>query len=244
MGNAIFESSRLADGGRAAIVAGVREFIGRTAWDGSEEILAVAWEMTDHSPSTQLWIPPLGVGDPLLEGIYDQLLVGPRRVFAGSRPSQLPRPALDRIGVAALQVAAALQQVGYTGRCSFDHLLVGDPEGEFALRFVECNGRWGGSSTPMHLVDRLLPGPRPPYRAQDFDRPALIGVSFPEILERVGEEAFDPRTARGRFIFYNVGPLERFGKLDVISLGATQREAEDGLTRRLPELLGVAPESG
>ena len=74
-------------------------------------------------------------------------------------------------------------------------------------------------------------------RAQDFVHKALIGASFEDILQRVGDDLYDPETHRGRFVFYNVGPLARSGKLDVIALGATASEAEDalasGLVRRL-----------
>jgi hypothetical protein len=159
-------------------------------------------------------------------------------VFVGSRPSGLPE-AVDRaIAQASLRVAAAFQIMGYVGRCSFDTLIVGDPHGEFRGMFTECNGRWGGTSTPMNLVERLVEGPRPPYRAQDFVREGLAGACFKEVLEQVGEHLFDRTTGRGSFIFYNTGPLKK-GKIDVIALGATQEEAEANAVELLPRLLGL-----
>ena len=143
---------------------------------------------------------------------------------------------------AARRVAEGLQALGYAGRCSFDHLLLGDPDGDFVIRFTECNGRWGGTSTPMHLVDRLLTrarGVRPPYRAQDVTAPHLAGAGFDELLALVGDEAFDPERGTGRFVFYNVGPLAAFGKLDVIALGDTQTAAERAMIDTLPRLLGA-----
>ena len=47
------------------------------------------------------------------------------------------------------------------------------------------------------------------------------------------------RHVKGRFIFYNVGPLTRCGKLDVIALGRTPDEAEEALGSDLPRLLGL-----
>ena len=91
----------------------------------------------------------------------------------------------------------------------------------------------------MYLVDRVVAGPRPPYRAQDFQHDKLANLSFFEILERVGSEVFDHHTQRGRFIFYNVGPLCRHGKLDVAAIGATQAEAEQALLADLPRCLGL-----
>jgi hypothetical protein len=217
----------------------VRGFLERTEWDGAEEVLVVAWEDASHSPSTQLWIPPREQGPPRLDGIYEQLLKGEERVFVGSRPSRLPAAVNWMIGRAALQVSAAFQAMGYVGRCSFDHLIVGDPEGEFSIRFTECNGRWGGTSSPMSFVERLVGNPRPPYRAQDFIHEDLVGVPFSEVLERVGDALYRPDTREGRFLFYNVGPLLESGKLDVIAFGETQEEAERALTEELPALLGV-----
>ena len=86
---------------------------------------------------------------------------------------------------------------------------------------------------------RLVDGPRPPYRAQDVVDEGLVGRRFGELLDRVGNEVYDPRTGRGCFVFYNVGPLEPSGKLDVIAIGQTQEEAELAMTETLPGLLGL-----
>jgi hypothetical protein len=67
----------------------------------------------------------------------------------------------------------------------------------------------------------------------------LVGVSFPELLRRTGDAAFDPATGDGRFVFYNVGPLARSGKFDVISFGKTPDEAERAIREELPERLGL-----
>ena len=157
----------------------------------------------------------------------------------GSRPSGLPDAVNQTISETSGQIAAALQYLGYVGRCSFDHLVLGDPTGDFTIRFTECNGRWGGTSTPMQLIDRVVTGPRPPYRAQDLQHEGLVDLTFAEILSRVGSQVFDHRAQRGRFIFYNVGPLPLHGKLDVAAIGATQAEAEEALLVDLPRALGL-----
>ena len=242
MGNQVFVSTPLRDLPAADIEQLVARFLERTEWVSGEVVLAVAWEAASASPSTQWWIPPAGVCPPRLDGIYEQILEGDRKVFVGSRPSTLPKRVDDALAQAARRVAEALQALGYVGRCSFDHLLLGDLDGDFAVRFTECNGRWGGTSTPMHLVDRLVThrrGVRPPYRAQDVTAPRLAGARFADLLQLVGDEAFDPARGTGRFIFYNVGPLAAFGKLDVIALGDTQDAAERAMTESLPRLLGA-----
>jgi hypothetical protein len=179
------------------------------------------------------------LGEPHLDGIYEQILKGEERVFVGSRPSTLPGAVNQELGAAGLKVAAALQELGYVGRCSFDHLVTGDPNGEFQVVFTECNGRWGGTSTPMSLLDRLLQGPRPAYRAQDVVFPGLIGASLRDLLELTGDLTFRTEGGHGRFIFYNVGPLHGHGKFDVISIGADQDDAERGMLEILPKRLGL-----
>ena len=237
MGNAVFASHDVHSDRNAADA--VQEFLRRTEWPDGEEVLTVAWLDTDLSPSTQLWIPPLGSGDPRLDGIYEQILKGEEKVFVGSRPSTLPDAVNQELATGALMVAAALQELGYVGRCSFDHLVTGDPHGEFQVVFTECNGRWGGTSTPMTLLDRLLHGPRPPYRAQDVVFRKLIGASLTDLLELTGDLAFGTESGQGRFIFYNVGPLHGHGKFDVISIGADQEDAERGVLDILPKRLGL-----
>jgi len=171
--------------------------------------------------------------------VYEQLLEGEEKIFLGSRPSLLPREINETLVTASIRVAVGLQELGYVGRCSFDFIVVDCPSNDFRVKFVEANGRWGGTSTPMRLVDRIVKGPRPAYRAQDFMDHGLIGVSFPEILKRVGDDLYDPASGKGRFVFYNVGPLTRSGKLDVIALGRTPDEAEEALGSDLPRLLGL-----
>ena len=91
----------------------------------------------------------------------------------------------------------------------------------------------------MTLVDRLISGPRPPYRAQDITDRGLVGMPLNEILTRVADDLFDRGTRRGRFIFYNVGPLTEAGRLDVIALGHSQDEADRAILDDFPRLLGL-----
>jgi hypothetical protein len=239
LGNAVFDAAPLRKLGQEGLLAEVKAFLDRTEWPGDEEILVVAWEENDCSPSSQTWIPPLEVGRPIVEGVYEQLLEGDNKVFVGSRPSTLPRAVNERIASASHRVAGGLQALGYVGRCSFDFILLGDPDGEFRLKITECNGRWGGTSTPMHLVDRVTQGPRPTYWAQDYVHEGLVGVEFREVLERLGDSVYDVTTGRGQYVLYNVGPLAKHGKLDVIAFGDTPREAEDAVRVELPRLLGL-----
>ncbi len=65
----------------------------------------------------------------------------------------------------------------------------------------------------------------------------LVGARFEDVLALAGDEVFDTSTGRGRFIFYNVGPLGAHGKFDVISIGSDAGDAERGMLELLPALL-------
>lgn len=239
MGNALFLSEEIQKMSVGELTAEVTSVLAGMEWPEGEEVLACAWEEADHSPSTQWWIPPKGKGTPRIDGIYEQLLQGEECVFLGSRPSTLPEAVNNALVEQSLPVAIGLQELGFVGRCSFDHLVVGDPHGEFSLRIIECNGRWGGTSTPMNFVDLVVPGERPPYRAQDVISPALAGVPFTEIAARLGDRLYDVNTGKGSYLLYNVGPLASDGKLDVIGFADTQEMAEALLNEELPKLLGI-----
>jgi hypothetical protein len=208
-------------------------------WNGQEDVLSVAWLDTDCSPSTQCWIPPLGGGEPTVDGVYEQLLVGPEKVFLGAVPANLPQEHIDWMTELSLLIVRGYQKLGYVGRCSFDFIV---HEGTPYL--VECNGRWGGTSIPMQLVDRLFGNPRPAYRARDYISESLVGMDFSELQRRLGDSLYDRRTGRGRFIVYNVGCLKPFGKFDVIALGDTVESASVALETDLPRLLGEEPGQG
>lgn len=234
MGNQVFEAREVLAAEPADLVAIAADFLVRKRWTEGDEVLAVAWEDATSSPSTQLWIPPRGAGDPRVEGVYEQLLRGAEQLFVGALPSRLG-PDVDRsLARASLRIATMYQALGYVGRCSFDFIVTG--RGAF---FVECNGRWGGTSTPMHLMDRLFPGGRPPYRARDFVHPDLARLPFPELVRVLGDELYDARTGRGRFVLYNAGCLAPAGKIDVISIGRDLDDATRGLEEDLPRLLGL-----
>ncbi|MCA9193535.1 MAG: hypothetical protein KDB03_17305 [Planctomycetales bacterium] len=137
----------------------------RIGYCEGDELVVSRWEQPVlSSPSAQFWIPASTAGDPVFEGFFAQLVDATEGRFIGSSPTVLPEPqgtqALHRCGV----IARAFQILGYVGRCSFDMLLVGERIEDSQLLFVECNARWGGTSLPMTLVNRLFGS----YQTQPF----------------------------------------------------------------------------
>ena len=216
----------------------------RTEWvTGRESCLAVAWEgRPAASPSTQWWIPPAAAGLPRLDGIYEQILEGRRKVFVGSRPSTLPdsgQPPAGAGGRAGGRGAAGARlrrpllvrpSRARRSRRRLPHPIhrMQRPLGRH--QHAECS--W---------VDRLVTrtrGARPPYRAQDVTRPGTWWERASKTCwswrdrkssTRCGEPAASSSTTSARW--------PGFGKFDVIALGGTQDAAERAVVETLPRLL-------
>jgi len=232
MGNHILEANEINAMERSGLVDTVRGVLTDKEWGEGERVLAVAWEHATASPSTQLWVPPIGNGVPRLDGVYEQLLEGDEQVFLGSIPSRLGDDINGELGRISLMIGTVFQALGYVGRCSFDFIEVAD-----GLKITECNGRWGGTSTPMHLMDRLFPAGRPFYRAQDYVDSAWIGRSFADLRAALADLLYDARTGEGHVILYNVGCLPQFGKFDIIVMGNDFDEASQVVAEAIPERL-------
>jgi hypothetical protein len=194
------------------------------------------------SPSVQTWIPPLGSRDPVVEGIFEQTLARQVGRFKGAAPAALPQGLRDEIAERAWLVAVLFQRLGYVGRCSFDLILVGDRLSRCQVLFVECNGRWGGTSLPMTLMNRLFGRWNArPYAAREVQVPDLERLGFDDLLQGLEDVLFDARSGRGRVIPYNPRHLQAAGTLDAIVLGRSWAEArrwlDDDLPRRLADLV-------
>lgn len=239
MGNRIFDGQRLRGKPLGDFRALVDRFLEEKEWDGREELLVVQWHRDVlESPSTQCWIPPPDAGEPEVEAVYEQFLVGEERVFEGAMLSALPRGIRHEFMVKSWLVCRVLQQLGYVGRCSFDGLVVGRSLEEARVKFVECNGRWGGTSTPMHLMTRVFGDFRSiPYKAQDYVDERLRGLGFTHLMEIFGDELYDRRTGGGRVLLYNVGGVTEHGKFDVVVTGRSYADVGRFIGERIPALI-------
>jgi len=120
------------------------------------------------------------------------------------------------------------------------------PNGEYTLRVTHISHKpyekhLSVKGDRVEVIVRMEKGviTLPPLDVQASRATDEDGVPFTEICERIGDQLLDARTGRGHFLLYNVGPLERSGKFDVIAIAATPAEADRLLTGVLPELLGV-----
>lgn len=236
MGNRVFESRAIRDRPKREVRELVDRFLEEKAWDGRETLLVVEWHRdVIESPSTQCWIPPPDAGEPVVEAVYEQALIGEERVFEGATLSGLPARIRRDFTVRSWLVCRVFQQLGYVGRCSFDALVVGQGLDDAQVKFVECNGRWGGTSIPMHLMKRVFGDFRAlPYKAQDYVDQRLRGLEFPQLLELFGDTLYDRRTGKGRVLLYNVGGVTDHGKFDILVTGRTYPDVARFIDERVP----------
>lgn len=239
MGNRIFEGHALRGKPIATLRSLVDRFLEDKEWDGIEPVLVVEWHRDVlESPSSQCWIPPRDGGEPVVEEVFQQLLTGDEQVFQGAILSSLPRAHRHAFMVRSWLLCRLFQQIGYIGRCSFDALVVGPDLGRATVKFVECNGRWGGTSTPMHMMKRVFGDFRAiPYRGQGYRDERLRGMRFPDLVDLFDGELYDRRSGRGRILLYNVGGITEHGRFDMVITGRTYTEIDRFVARRIPALI-------
>lgn len=156
-GNLVMEAEAVRRLSALELQARLVRRLGELSWRGRYPLLVSVWECpVIVSPSLQLWIPPRDGGDPVVEGIFDQSLRGLEGEFVGCVPSSLPERWHVELAGEGVLLGYLLQELGYFGRCSLDAILVGNELASAKLHWVECNARWGGTSIPMTLVNRLV----------------------------------------------------------------------------------------
>jgi hypothetical protein len=228
-GNLVLLADELRDLEAGQVRRRLRRRLAEMGWWGGDSVLVSAWASDAlSSPSTQLWIPPTAEGEPIVEGLYEQMLEGSEGKFVGSRPARLPSDLAQEITDRSWLLGRLFQRLGYIGRCSFDLVLIGPSVDRARIAFIECNGRWGGTSTPMTLVNRLFQRwSDRPYASRVCFVPGLERFVFPDVLEHLADELYDARTNSGRLILFNPNGLRTPHGIDVIALGQDWDQASD-----------------
>jgi hypothetical protein len=197
-------------------------------WQGAFPLMVTAWEEPIlGSPSAQIWIPDRRDGLPVLEGLFDQMVIGPAREFGGAAESALPKPWRHRLAQESVRLACVFQELGYFGRCSFDSIIVGEDLATASLHWVECNGRWGGVSIPMTLANRLIGDwtRRPPVI---IDRANLPGAprSFDDVLAELDADLFKPGVRETGAVIISPSRLQDGSGYEIMVLGKTVAAAK------------------
>lgn len=247
-GNLILDPHRL----RARSLKRLRDWIAGVlrdlGWRGGFPLLVTAWEGPIlASPSAQLWIPDPRDGPPLVEGIFDQTVLGERAVFSGAAPSALPTDLQYRIAAQAARLGSLFQELGYFGRCSFDSIVLGTAGTPGAVHWVECNGRWGGVSIPLTVANRLTGDwtRSPPVIVERVGlqgRPRSLG----DILAALDDLLYRPDGAAQGLVLLAPGRLEAGSGFEAMLLAesaAAGRAQAGALAARILSAMGAVPET-
>jgi hypothetical protein len=99
------------------------------------------------------------------------------------------------------------------------------------------DGRWGGASLPMTLMNRLCGDWRAqPYAATRFGAARLERIGFADLLKHLDDELYRARTRRGG--------LQSASSINLVALGSTTREALETYPSALAALAAAAGASG
>jgi hypothetical protein len=238
-GNLVLDTDQFAGRSIGAIRARLRCALHPLRWDGNSRLLVSSWEEPVlGSPSAQLWLPPEESGEPpIIEGLYNQMIGGVSGDFLGSAPGRFPAELESEMVRSCMLLGSLLQSLGYVGRCSFDMLLTGESLEAAQLKFLECNGRWGGTSGPMSLMNRLLGDwARQPYATHMCYLPGLEKFSFPELLDAFSGELFDVRSGSGWLVFMEASGIKR-SHLNILTLGDDVMHARERASQEAPARL-------
>jgi hypothetical protein len=180
-------------------------------WRGRYPLLVEVWdEPIVSSPSVQTWIPLPEDGEPVVEGIFEQVVEGPAGEFTGAVPASMPEDLMTRLARDAFKLALVFQRLGYFGRCSFDGIIKDPPGADGGVHWIECNGRWGGVSLPMTLANRLFGAAfAGSYAIVQREGVAMPKRSFAEILQNLTGLLYDARAGGEGIILLTTTGLER-----------------------------------
>lgn len=208
-------------------------------WPQTGRVLIDVWETNVLcSPSVQTWIPPLRIGEPIVEELFEQVITGESGNFIGSRPANLPASLEEKIIHDGYLLAYLFQQLGYVGRCSFDLILVGDDVENCHPEYIECNARWGGSSTPMTLANRLgVVENNQTYAVRTIDVKMLDQFEFASLWRFMDKTLYDHNNGQGNFILLNPARIKEQAGIDVMAIGGSAKEVSELLDTTLPALL-------
>lgn len=218
----------------------ISEFAAQTGHRFPDPLLVVRWHRrVVASPSVHLWVPAWGW--PICEGVLDQHFSdNAASQFGGGRSSILPREQQDRVKLMSMRLALVLQRIGYLGRCSFDFIMVGPDVSGADPVLVECNGRWGGASVILTLVNRLFVGtPRPAFAFGFIIDAKLRKSGFAYLRRRLARYLYSPGNPDGWLLIPHPGSLHDLGRLGCLTIAPTPRQASERLTEELPDVLST-----
>ncbi len=217
-------------------------------WRGQFPVMVAAWEEpVIVSPSVHLWIPELDQGNPIVEAVFDQRLLGEHDEFAGAAPTMLSEEWQQRLAHEAVMFGVVFQRLGYFGRCSFDAIVIGEDLSAARLHWIECNGRWGGVSLPLTLANRLFGDWRKhPFLIEKREHLKAKARPFGEILSALEDALYVRGGAPAGAIIMTPSSIEHGTGFELMAFDDDVERAASrarAVSHRIGKLLGIPPEN-
>lgn len=239
-GNLTLDTAMFQRHSTASVQRELLDMLTAIGWQGRFPLKIESWEeQILSSPSIQIWIPDRYHGLPIIEGVYEQIVEGAAGKFTGAIKSPVPTTVKDKLVRQAISLAFLFQQLGYFGRCSMDALVTGADYSTADLHWIECNGRWGGVSVPMTLVNRLLPDPEDWHvlivQRLNLDLPPR---PFQTVIDCVGDLLFQEKLGNEGIILLTPTGYERGAGVHFLAVARTldkARELSRDVMQRLTE---------
>jgi hypothetical protein len=188
------------------------------------------------SPSVQVWVPQPG-SDPVVTGVFRQVLDGPQFQFIGAHASDLPAAWQHRLAEEATKLATVFQHLGYYGPCSFDAVIAGTDLSDAGVHWVDANGRWSGVSLALNLANRLFG----PHKQHAMVVKHVMAARFPArpfdaVLHTLDEHLLRPSWSVSGVVVATSGPVTRGTGVDLIAFGPDDATASE-IAQRAVSLL-------
>lgn len=226
-GNYLLPTAGLQELGARQLHAHLASFLGHAGWTGRYPLVVEVLDANVlSSPSVQTWIPASSDGPPQIEGVFSQVIAGRAGMFVGAAPADLPTELEATLVNEGFRLALLFQELGYYGRCSFDAVILGTGLNVARVHWIECNGRWGGVSIPLSLVNRLCaPGTASAFEIVQQDGLDGAPMPFSEALSLAGAIA-SPSRQGDRIVFLSPHGVEMGTGMHLLSCAATRAQAE------------------
>jgi PGM1 C-terminal domain len=198
------------------------------------------------SPSVQCRINPLGEVD--IISTHDQVLNG--QIFVGAYFPADKSYSAD-IAATAKNIAYVLKEQGVLGRFSIDFISVKEND-QWVHYAIEINLRKGGTTHPFLMLQFLTDGvynassglfetphkqPRYYYASDNLQSYAYKGLSPQDLIEIAMFHGlhFDGASQKG-VMFHMIGALSQYGKMGIVCIGDSAREAYAYYTKTIKYL--------
>jgi hypothetical protein len=226
LGNTTIESALVRNKSLKQIYALIVNRLKELGWRTGQSLLVGIWDNhVTSSPSVQIWIPSQSDGFPIVEGVFEQIVIGSAGAFVGARSARLPKDITEQLITEALLLARTLQYLGYFGRLSLDTVLLEKPGEKPVIHWIEANARWGGVSIPMTLGNKITNGNKPcPILIIQRLSEQMPGITMPGSIAKIGIRPVSIWKGR-RKGYVHLLPSE--GTLQLLSIyGATEPQME------------------